>query len=111
MTTLTPLNIMMIMVSIGFLLGLVTFVTGLVILALRSPGRDIQALTTQTTKLAQKGIAEEVAGLVGNASSLMDTINQLARTTAGVGIILTLLGLLLMVMSGWFALMIFQSLQ
>lgn len=110
MTTPTPLYILMIMVSIGFLLGMATFISGLLTLALRAPGRDIRALASQTTKLAQKGIAEEISGLVGNATSLLDVINQLARTTAGIGLILTLLGLVLMALSGWFALLIYQTL-
>lgn len=110
LTTPTPLYILMIMVSIGFLLGMATFISGLLTLALRAPGRDIRALASQTTKLAQKGIAEEISGLVGNATSLLDVINQLARTTAGIGLILTLLGLVLMALSGWFALLIYQTL-
>jgi hypothetical protein len=104
----TLYTILILMASTLFLLGLATFIAGVLILALRAPSRDIQTLATQTTSLAQKGIAEDVAGLVGNASSLLDAMNQLMKTMAGVGIFLTLLGLLLMAGSCWVALQIYQ---
>jgi hypothetical protein len=59
----------------------------------RAIGRDVKTLATQTARLAQKGLAEEVAGLVGNASSLLDALNQLIKSTAGVGVFLILMGL------------------
>jgi len=64
---------------------------------LRAAGKDVHTLATQTTRLAQKGLAEQVAGLVGNASALLEAVNKLVRTTAGVGVFLTVLGLLLMI--------------
>jgi hypothetical protein len=96
METLTPYNLLLMMAVALFVLGLVTFITGVVILAIRAPGRDMQTLATQTTRLAQKGIAEDVAGLVGNASALLDAMQQLSRTATGVGVFLALLGVLLM---------------
>ena len=57
----------------------------------RTSSSEVKALATQTARLAQKGIAEEVAGLVGNASTLVDAMDQLVRTTRGIGIFLTVL--------------------
>jgi hypothetical protein len=54
-------------------------------------------------------VAEEVAGLVGNASSLLEAVNQLTRTTAGVGVFLATMGLLLMGSACWLALRISSS--
>ncbi len=105
---LTPYTLLLIMTLILFLLGLATFITGVLILALRAPGREIQTLATQTTRLAQKGLAQEVSGLVGNASSLLSVINQLVLTTSGVGAFITLLGLLIMGAACWLAFKIFQ---
>ena len=51
--------------------------------------RDVSALSAHTAKLAHKGIAEDMAGLVGNASALMTALSQMVRTAAGVGIFLT----------------------
>lgn len=97
-------NILMLMAVILFLVGLGTMITGIVILASRAASKDMHTLATQTAKLVQKGIAEEVAGLVGNASTLMDGLNQLVRTTTGIGVFLTVLGLLLAVAGCWLAL-------
>ena len=89
-----------------FFLGVIITVTGVVILVTRAIGRDVRTLATQTTRLVQKGLAEDVAGLVGNASSLLDAVNQLIRTTAGVGVFLTIFGMLLMGAACWLALQI-----
>jgi len=95
------------MVIILFFLGMTSSVTGIIILTTRATGRDIHTIATQTTRLAQKGLAEEVAGLVGNATSLLDAMNQLIRTSAGVGVFLTVFGLLVMVASAWLALQLY----
>jgi len=100
-------ELLIVMVIICFFLGMGSSITGIVILTTRAAGRDIHTLATQTTRLAQKGLAEEVAGLVGNATSLLDAMNQLIRTAAGVGFFLTVFGLLLMVAAAWLALQIY----
>jgi len=56
--------------------------------------------------LAQKGIAEDVAGLVGNASSLLSATNELVRTSAGIGVFLAVLGVVLMAAATWLVLQI-----
>ncbi|MEJ2710070.1 MAG: hypothetical protein P8074_20840 [Anaerolineales bacterium] len=89
-------NLLLIMLLTVFAIGLAILITGILILVLRASGRDVQTLAAQTTQLAQKGLAEDVAGLVGNATNLLEVTNQLVRTTAGIGVFLTLLGLILM---------------
>ncbi len=105
---LTPLMLLMSFVGLFFLLGLLTFIAGILILVFRTSSSEVKALATQTARLAQKGIAEEVAGLVGNASTLVDAMNQLVRTTRGIGIFLTLLGLLMMGFACWLAIQVYQ---
>jgi hypothetical protein len=100
-------ELLIVMVIISFFLGMASSITGIVILTTRAAGRDVHTLATQTTRLAQKGLAEEVAGLVGNATSLLDAMNQLIRTAAGVGFFLTVFGLLLMVAAAYLALQIY----
>lgn len=85
------------------LLGTVMTVTGIFILARRTTGQEIRSLTVQTSRLAQKGLAEDVAGLVGNASALIEALNQLVRTTVGVGVFLILSGPILILLSVWLA--------
>lgn len=76
-------------------LGGLSLVIGLIILATRVLGSDVKTLATQTAKLAQKGIVEDFSGVIGNASALVQSLEQLVRTAAGVGIFLALLGILL----------------
>jgi hypothetical protein len=63
-------------------------------------------LAAQTAQLAKKGIAEDVAGLVGNASTLLSATNELVRTSAGIGVFLAVLGFLLMGVATWLVLQI-----
>ena len=109
MSSLTPLTLILIIVIAVFFLGVVTFIGGILILTFRTNNKDIKTLATQTTRLAQKGIAEDVAGLVGNASALLEATNEMVRTTKGVGIFLTILGILLMGAASWLVLQILKA--
>ena len=102
MTTLGQQDIALLMVAAIFILGMTTFILGVFILVGRAFGRDITTLASQTNELAKKGLTDEIAGLVGNASALMDSIQQLVRTTAGIGTFLTVTGLLMMGASIYF---------
>jgi hypothetical protein len=105
---LTSYSLIIYLDAMLFLLGMVSFIVGILILAFRTAGPEVKNLATQTAQLAQKGLAEDVAGLVGNASNLLEALNQLLRTTRGVGMFLMLLGMLLMGLACWFAVQIFQ---
>jgi hypothetical protein len=96
MNTVNLQEIQLVMAGGMFLLGIGTFITGILILVAGSWWRDLRTLTTQTTRIAQKGIAEEISGLVGNASALLTSINEMVHTTTGIGVFLTLIGLILM---------------
>jgi len=103
------LNTPDVQLSIGiglFVIGVVTFWIGVIILVSRTTGRDVKTIASQTTRLAQKGLAEEIAGLVGNASTLLNALNDMVRTAAGIGIFLTIIGLSLMGTSIWLVLQI-----
>lgn len=108
MFDMSPLSLMLIITFSLFAIGMLTFISGVLTLTFRTNNSDVKSLANRTTQLAQKGIAQDVAGLVGNASTLLDATNQMVRTTAGVGVFLTILGLILMGASTWLALKIFQ---
>lgn len=99
----TPFNVLLIMAITGFSIGLITFAAGILILGLKPSTLDIKNLITQTSNLAQKGIAEDISGLVGNASALLGAMGDLVRTTSGVGVFLAILGMILMIGSAWLA--------
>src|SRR4030042_2551998 len=104
MNALTLHDIQLIMAGGLFLLGIGTFLTGVLILVAGSWWRDLRTLTAQTTRIAQKGLAEEISGLVGNASVLLTSINDLVHTTTGIGVFLTLIGSILMSVTFWLVL-------
>ena len=76
--------------------GLAFLGIGAIVLVKKLLGKDLQNISEQTTKLAQKGITDDITGLVGNARSLIDALNDLVKTTAGVGIFLLMLGVALL---------------
>ena len=103
-----PFNLVIAIIALLFLLGMVTFITGVLILALRSGSSEVKTLAAQSVRLGQKGLAEEVVGLVGNATDLVGAVDQLVRTTRGIGIFLTILGLILMVGACWLAIQFYK---
>jgi hypothetical protein len=89
-----------------FFIGTIAFVIGMSVLVTRVTGRDIRDLAAQTIQLAQKGIAEDVAGLVGNASNLLNAINEMVRSATGIGVFLTILGVIMMGTACWLVLQV-----
>lgn len=84
-------------------MAIVLVVSGIVILGIgvftlikKLMGKELQTIADQTSKLAQKGITDDVAGLVGNARTLIEALNQMVKTTAGVGIFLVIIGFILL---------------
>lgn len=82
-----------------FFLGFLAMGAGIYIIVAKAMGGDLRAIARQTAQLAQKGIAEEVAGLVGNATVLIDSLNQMVQTTSGVGMFLFISGFVLVLMA------------
>jgi len=104
---ITPLYFLMIIALTLFLFGIIIFISGAVILILRVSGRQVKVLATQTANLAQKGVTDNIPGLVGNATSLLEALNQLLRTTAGIGGFLTILGVLLIAAACWLVIQLY----
>lgn len=94
-------DLLLTMSASSFLMGLVTFSIGVFILVTRAAGAEMTAITKQTAQLVTKGIAEDVAGLIGNATLLLKTMAEMVKTAAGVGVFLTLTGTILMGTSLW----------
>ena len=86
-------DILLFFVYALFALGIIILLAGIVILIRCTMSKELKILATQTNRLAQKGIIDGVAGLVGNASTLLNATNQLVRTTAGIGVFLVIIGL------------------
>ncbi|MCC7130841.1 MAG: hypothetical protein B6D39_08305 [Anaerolineae bacterium UTCFX2] len=105
---MTPFNLVTFLIGTLFLFGMLTSIAGILILTFRASSSEVKTIAAQTVRLAQKGLAEDVAGLVGNATNLVDAINQLVRTNRGVGIFLVVIGLVMMGIAAWLALQVYQ---
>ncbi len=97
MFSYNPQDIVFILAASLTILGVISVGAGIILLVTRSSSQAVQSLANQTARLAQKGVAEEISGLVGNASSLMEALNNLVRTSAGVGIFLVIFGFIMLV--------------
>jgi hypothetical protein len=101
MADINQWNIVLLMIAAIFGLGMFSFIMGIIVLVTKAMGKDVRNLATQTAKLAQKGVAEEITGLVGNASALMTALEQMVKTVTGIGLFLILLGITLMGIAYW----------
>jgi hypothetical protein len=92
----TAFDFQITMATVLFLVGLLSIAISIFILTRQAVGRDIQTIATQTTKLAEKGITDNIAGLVGNASSLINALHDLSKSNTGIGVFLVFLGIALL---------------
>lgn len=99
-----PLSMSDMQIIIGaalFVLGSMCVLLGAFVLISRGYSREIKALAVHTARLGQKGIAEELSGLVNSASELVAALNQLVKTASGAGIFLISLGLMMIAAAYW----------
>ena len=95
----SQLQLILVLALLG--MGGFSLAGGIFVLIRKTFNKEVEVIATQMTKLAQKGIADDVSGLVGNASSLIDSLNQLAKTASGIGIFLVLIGCGLIASAGF----------
>ena len=77
-------------------MGVITFIVGIFTLAFKINSEDFNEISSQTAKLMNKGMSEDFSGMIGNASSLLQSINEMARTKAGVGMFLLIVTFILL---------------
>ncbi len=80
-----------------FLLGLIAILLGIFVLMTRGYTGEVRALAAHTARIGQKGIGQDITGVVQSASELVAAINQLVKTATGVGVFLTCTGLVMIV--------------
>lgn len=99
-----------VMIGLAFLMGAVTFSMGVFKIFSRASGGEVQTLAAETARLVNKGLTDQLAGLVGQSSELMNSVNQLVRTERGSGVTLVGIGIIVMAGSVWAAYLIAQNL-
>jgi len=101
MIPLTFRDFQIIVAGALFLLGCVYVIIGTIVMIGRGYSGEVKALAASTAQLGQKGMAQEVSGLVSSAADLVASINQLIKTGTGVGAFLICLGLLMLGAGYW----------
>ncbi len=96
MFSMTVNDFLLSMATALLICGIVMLGLGVYTLIGKIMGKELRTIADQTAKLAQKGITEEISGLVGNARTLIEALNGMVKTTAGIGILLLMLGLILL---------------
>jgi hypothetical protein len=96
MFSMTVNDFLLSMATALLICGIVMLGIGVYTLIGKLMGKELRTIADQTAKLAQKGITEEISGLVGNARTLIEALNSMVKTTAGIGILLLLLGVILL---------------
>ncbi len=72
-------------------MGLITFFVGIIILAFRVKSDEFTSITEQSAKIMEKGIGDNISDLMGNMTAVLDAINQMVKTKAGIGVFLVLI--------------------
>ena len=96
MFSMTVNDFLLTLATVLVVCGVIILGIGVFSLIKKLMGKELQTIADQTSKLAQKGITDDVAGLVGNARTLIEALNQMVKTTAGVGIFLVIIGFILL---------------
>ena len=80
-------------------LGVIAFIVGIFTLAFKITTNDYKEISAISAKLVGKGLTDDVTELVGNASSLLETLTQMTKTRAGVGMFLVIVSFILFIVS------------
>ena len=89
-------DFIMTMALVLLVVGVIVLGIGVFTLIKKVLGKELNTIADQTVKIAQKGLTDEISGLVGNARALVEVLNDMVKTTTGIGIFLVILGALLM---------------
>lgn len=92
----TVSNLILTLSIVILAMGVITFIVGIFTLAFKINSEDFNEISSQTARLLNKGMSEEISGMIGNASSLLQSINEMVRTKAGVGIFLLIVAFILL---------------
>jgi hypothetical protein len=99
MFQLTANDFVLTLAGIVLFLGVISFIVGLFILAFKITTGDFSKISSQSAKLMSKGLTDDVSDLMGNASSLLESLTQMSKTRAGVGMFLVIVSFVLFIVA------------
>jgi hypothetical protein len=98
---LTQPNIQMGIVLLILAAGLLCLVAGILVLLFRGFTKEMRVLAGTSTELSKRAITHDMTALASSVSEILDLINQMMKTAAGVGAFLILVGVAMMGVAYW----------
>ena len=89
------MNIIIISAALLILIGFMSLIFGLVVLAKKALSKEIDEVTSEAAKLAKKGLLNDVGGSLQSASFLVKEMTELIKTSRGIGLTLIIIGIVL----------------
>jgi H+/Cl- antiporter ClcA len=99
MFELTANDFVITLAGVVLFLGVISFIVGLFTLAFKITSGDFAKISNQSAKLMSKGLTDDVSDLMGNASSLLESLTQMSKTKAGVGMFLIIVAFVLFIVA------------
>jgi len=99
MFELTANDFVLTLAGVVLFLGVISFIVGLFTLAFKIISGDFSKISKQSAQLISKGLTDDVSDLMGNTSSLLDSLTQMSKTRAGVGMFLIIVAFVLFIVA------------
>ena len=90
------MNIIIFSAALLVIIGFVSLIIGLVVLAKKALSKDLEEVTAEASKLAKKGLLSDVGSSLQSASFLVKEMTELLKTTRGIGLTLIIVGIILL---------------
>jgi hypothetical protein len=94
METLTTENLRVLMGLTFFVTGLIAIGAGMVMLIVGPYRKEAKIIASQSARISQKALTDNISGIVTSATTLVQAVNDLIRTSSGNAIILIVVGAL-----------------
>jgi len=89
---LTPVNLRLIMGLAFFFVGMLSSVSGLLLLIFAPYRKEAEALAAHTARIGAKALTDNISAVTQSATALIDAVNNLIRTSSGNAIVLIVVG-------------------
>ncbi len=90
MLTLTDMQVLIALTVMGA--GLCSLAAGIIVLVSRGFSKEMKVLAAQSAKLSEKGMSHDMEGVVAGVGEILGLLNQLTKTSTGVGMFLMAAG-------------------
>lgn len=89
---LTPTNLRLIMGVAFFFVGLLSSLSGLLLLIFAPYRKEAEALAAHTARIGAKALTDNISAVAQSATALIEAVNNLIRTSSGNAIVLIAVG-------------------